>query len=293
MTMLLPGKYAFVFNMSVDGDVYRAVNPPDLSGALNQKLSYFPLIVGSGPVGCNNSLVIGFENKLHIAGVYQITTLVWFDLHESIDIRMIEKCFIDAWNQTVGHRSSTFLFPGTEDIQLVENLNYNSAYEVFESGSQFSAASAREAGGITGFFSGVVSIFAPIQKIYQCQFEYTKFTSPIPVWGVTNLVDRSTMSNILISNDPRLIGKEINELTVARLIRETVTEVAHQVDGLADPASRAVQEQLNNLTRFVSENNPIPFSMNEIQTFKSVAIGGLIIFGGFLLIKGVNKGTGA
>jgi len=94
---------------------------------------------------------------------------------------MLLKCWIDAWNSTVGNFDRRYLFPGTipsgptysagsaagvtapRELEVISD--YTVAYSVLESGTQVAAADANAGGGVRGTFAAIASSIVPVQKI--------------------------------------------------------------------------------------------------------------------------------
>jgi len=98
------------------------------------------------------------------------------------------------------------------------------------------------------------------------------------------------MSNVLVSNDPKLVGTAINELTVASLVVDPAAIAGQAASDIAN--NPVVRENLDSLQRFVNDHSLLPFSENEISTLKAVAAGGIVVIGGLAIISAVNKGIG-
>lgn len=288
-----PGRHSFVFCTVCDEDIYRAFAPEDLANTLRRELELRGISMMQGPPNCPNPLSLAVQLHPHATNVYEIVVQTWFQVTQQINLDEIFKSFINAWNMTIGSRNIDFLFPGsyravTEYRSGNMNPDYSLPISVIRSGSSYVCASVYASGGIAGSIVGAITGLLPANPIYQVTYERETISgNSIPVWGVGNWFDRTTMSNVLSSNLPRLVGNEINPLNVSTVSRDAARVATDAVTGAASGVADGVKS-------FVGENLPniLPISNNEFQTLKTVAVTGAFIFGGFLLLSAINKGLG-
>lgn len=294
MTTVNVGKHLIAYSVVCDEDIKNAVIPQNLADVLRREYELQGVPVENAPANIRNPLVIGVRLNGHVTGVYEVVTQIWFNNRSGIDLDILLRCFINAWNRTVGSRGRDYIFPGSyraifDASNGVTNPDYSLPLDVIRSGSQYTCASAISGGGIAGGIVGLFTGIVPVAKIYQVTYQIEHFgEGAIPVWGVGNWYDRLTMSDVLITNQERLLNTTINPLTVSSVARETATEAGHVVvdaaRGVADGVRTMVPDNWPNI---------LPISNNEFQMIKNVAVVGGLVFGGVLLFNSINRATKA
>ena len=254
--MKTAGKWTFCYAVVSNTDVWRSINPASLSGAMNLELSRIGLTVTGGLNGASNSLVVSFKQLAHLIDTYETVLQVWFHASSSFDENAVHRAFVVAWNQTVRR---DYPFPNSSppygDINLAVSRTIN--------------------GGRTWFSSGYSQVDCDIQQ----------YTDRAPIFGATG-IDRLTISNILTSNQPNLVGRDLNPVTIAELSRSAVSATSGAVRAVGSTA----REVAGNLAEYgaqeLQRSGLLPFSTNELQAIGSaVAVIGIAAVATYALGK--------
>ena len=256
--MKAAGTWTFCYAVVSNTDVWRSINPASLSGAMNLELARRGFIVGSGPSNISNSLVVSFRQLAHILDTYETVLQVWFTAPNPFDERNIHACFVRAWNQTV---SPQYPFPHSPSLNdSIDDIN-----------------------------GGRLRIL-PYAGYSQIDCDMVQYVSNPPLFGSTSVVDRATMSAILTSNQPSLVGREVNPLEIAAAANRAISSAGRIASDAVDRAATYAREQLGNLadygTSALQRSGLLPFTTNELQTIGSaVAVIGIAAVATYALGK--------